>query len=253
MRLVLVGTGRMGSAVDSIAGDSDEFDVIERYDIDRPLPAGDRPETFEPDDVIVDFTLPEVVLSNIERYCRWNQPAVIGTTGWYDELDRVETWVEQHGAGLIYAPNFSLGVALMVRALRQIAPLVDQLPAYDAFVHEIHHTGKVDSPSGTALSLAQELTDHIERKKEIETETQHQAIDPEALHVTSTRVGQTVGRHTVGFDSSFDTLSLVHEAKSREGFAFGALQAAAWIRGRRGLFTLDDVFDDWLDDRQNGR
>lgn len=241
----------MGSAVGEMAEANEEFEVVDRYDIDRPLPEEGPPDTFRPDDVVIDFTLPEVVLSNIERYCKWNQPAVIGTTGWYDDLDRVQKWVSESEAGLLYAPNFSLGVALLVRGLRQVASLVDQLPAYDAWVHEAHHTGKVDSPSGTALSLARELTERISRKKRVETETQHQAIDPEALHVTSTRVGELVGRHTVGFDSSFDTLSLVHEAKGREGFAFGALQAATWVRERSGLFTLDDMFDDWMNQAHN--
>lgn len=236
----------MGSAVGEMAEANEEFEVAERYDIDRPLPDEGPPGTFRPEDVVIDFTLPEVVLSNIKRYCEWNQPAVIGTTGWYEDLDRVEQWVSESETGVLYAPNFSLGVALLVRGLRQVASLVDRLPAYDAWVHEAHHTGKVDSPSGTALSLARELTERISRKERVETETQHQAIDPEALHVTSTRVGELVGRHTVGFDSAFDTLSLVHEAKSREGFAFGALQAAAWVQNRSGLFTLDDMFDDWM-------
>ena len=235
----------MGTAVGEMAAGSDEFEVADRYDIDRPLPE-EKPSSFQPDDVIIDFTLPDVVLSNIQKYCRWNQPAVIGTTGWYADLDQVRDWVAESETGVLYAPNFSLGVALMVRGLREVAPLIDQIPAYDAYVHEIHHTGKVDSPSGTALSLARELVDRISRKERVETETQHQRIEPSAVHVTSTRAGTIYGEHTVGFDGPYDQITVGHEAKNRRGFAAGAVRAAEWLEGRRGLFTLDDMLEDWL-------
>ena len=151
------------------------------------------------------------------------------------------------GAGsVLYAPNFSLGVAVLVHALRSVTPLLEKLPEYDAYVHELHHTRKVDSPSGTALLLANVLVDGLSRKTRVEPETQHERIASEALHVTSTRVGGVVGHHTVGLDSPYDQIQLVHEAKSRQGFAFGAVRAAEWLPGKKGLFTLDDVLKDWL-------
>jgi 4-hydroxy-tetrahydrodipicolinate reductase len=113
-------------------------------------------------------------------------------------------------------------------------------------VHELHHVRKVDSPSGTALLLGRVLLEGVSRKTHLETETQHERIDPAALHVTSTRVGAVVGHHTVGLDSAFDQVRFIHEAKGRQGFAFGAVRAAEWLPGRRGLFTLDDVLTDWL-------
>ena len=151
----------------------------------------------------------------------------------------------QSEAALLYAPNFSLGVALVLRALRALGPLLDRLPEYDVAVHEAHHTGKVDSPSGTALLLANALLDDLARKTRLEIETQHQPIDPDALHVTSSRLGSVFGEHTVYLDSPFDQITLMHQAKNRQGFAFGALMAAEWLPGRKGLFTLDDLLLDF--------
>ena len=145
---------------------------------------------------------------------------------------------------MLYAPNFSMGVALLARALRAIAPLLDRLPDFDPYVHELHHTRKRDSPSGTALLLGQVLQDGLARKTHLATETQHGPIEPGALHVTSTRAGGVFGEHTVGIDGPFDRITLAHEAKSRDGFAYGALAAAAWLPGHTGLFTLEDMLDE---------
>lgn len=245
MNIALVGTGQMGAAVNEVAPRRGH-DVVARFDSDRPLTAASS-DNLRDADVAIDFSLPSVALPHIRRYCRWGQPAVIGTTGWYDHLDDVAVLVEEHNASLLYAPNFSLGVAVTRRALSAIGPLIDQLEDYDAFVHEMHHTKKVDSPSGTAEMLGEVLVEMLDRKSYVETEAQHDRIDPEALHVTSTRCGSVFGEHTVGFDGSFDRIELSHTAKGRDGFAFGAVRAAEWLQGRTGLFTLDEVLDDWLD------
>jgi len=245
MRIALVGTGQMGQAVEALA-ETQGHGVAARFDADRPLTSAD------PDDVgasiAIDFSLPDVALDHIRWYCRNGVPAVVGTTGWYDGLPRVRNWVDEHNASLLYAPNFSIGVAVLRRAVAAVGPLLDRLPDYDAFVHEIHHTKKIDSPSGTAQMLGELLVEHLDRKTHIDPEAQHDRIDPEALHVSSTRTGSVYGEHTVGFDSPYDRVSLEHRAKSRHGFAFGALKAAEWLVGRTGLFTLEDVLDDWVGD-----
>ncbi len=240
----------MGEAVSELAARRGH-EIVARFDayIDQypPLPdASDLPDALESADVIIDFTLPDAVLENIERYCRWGLPAVIGTTGWYDRIDEVQTLVDKHGASILYAPNFSIGVALLARAVRSILPLLDELPEYDVAVHESHHIGKADSPSGTALMLGDLIVDGLDRKHRIETETQHGRIDAHALHVTSSRLGGVVGRHDISLDSPFDKLVFSHEAKNRRGFAFGAVRAAEWLPGRKGLFTLDDLLAEWL-------
>lgn len=244
MRLALVGTGQMGQAVESVAHER-KHEIAARFNSENPLIEAD-PTAVGGADVAIDFSLPSLGAEHIERYCRWGVSAVIGTTGWYERLDEVKSWVDEYDASILYAPNFSLGVAVLVRALQGVTPLLEQLPEYDAFVHELHHVRKVDSPSGTASMLGRILVDGLSRKKRIETETQHGRIDDEALHVTSTRVGGVFGKHTIGFDSPFDSIELVHEAKNRQGFAFGAVRAAEWLAGRKGLFTLDDVLEEWV-------
>ncbi|MDX1420321.1 MAG: dihydrodipicolinate reductase C-terminal domain-containing protein, partial [Rubricoccaceae bacterium] len=156
MNLALVGTGRMGQAVAAVAEDAGHA-VVARFDGSRPLLDARGPDALGGADAVVDFSLPDLALDHLHRYCFWGVDAVVGTTGWYDDLDRVRDWVEEGQNGVLYAPNFSLGVAVLVRALRGALPLLDRLPAYDAWVHEAHHTGKVDSPSGTARLLADEL------------------------------------------------------------------------------------------------
>ncbi len=244
MKIALVGTGRMGRAVEALAAERGH-DVVARFNALHPLAAARNASALHGADVAIDFSLPPLALDHLNLYCRWNQAAVIGTTGWYDDLDRVREWVARSEAAVLYAPNFSLGIALLVRALRGVGPLLDRLHEYDVAVHEAHHTGKVDSPSGTALLLARVLLDDLARKTHVEPETQHQSIDPRALHVTSSRLGSVFGEHTVYLDSPFDQITLTHQAKNRQGFAFGALKAAEWLPGRKGLFTLDDLLLDF--------
>ena len=233
----------MGQAVAAVA-EEEGHAVVARFDSAHPLLDARGPDAVNGADVVVDFSLPAVALDHLHRYGFWGIDAVVGTTGWYDDLDKVRGWVEEGQNGVLYAPNFSLGVAALVRALRGALPLLDALADYDPWVHETHHTGKVDSPSGTARLLADELLAGLGRKERLETETVHGRIAPEALHVTSTRAGAVFGEHTVGFDSAVDQLRFTHIAKDRRAFAVGAVRAAAWVRGRTGLFTLDDFLDD---------
>lgn len=238
MKVALVGTGQMGKAVEMLALERGH-EIATCFNSDAPLLDADA-SALEGVQMAIDFSLPSLAADHIERYCRWGVPAVIGTTGWYERLDAVKGWVDEYEGSILYAPNFSLGVAVLVRALRAVTPLLEELPEYDAFVHEIHHVRKLDSPSGTASMLAGILVDGLSRKTRVETETQHGRIDEDALHVTSSRVGGVFGTHTIGLDSPFDTLKLIHEAKNRQGFAFGAVRAGEWLEGKKGLFTLDD-------------
>lgn len=244
MDFALVGTGQMGTAVAEVATEKGH-DIVSEFDIDRPFETAD-PSDLNGAEVAVDFSLPSLALDHIRQYCEWGLPAVVGTTGWYDELDTVEALVDEHDASLLYAPNFSMGVAIVRQALDGILPLLDQLDEYDAFVQEMHHTKKVDSPSGTAQMLGDLVVEGLERKDHVETETQHDRIDPSALHVTSTRAGTVYGEHTVGFDGPYDQITVGHEAKNRRGFAAGAVQSAEWLVDRQGLFTLDDMLEEWL-------
>lgn len=245
MNIALVGTGQMGQAVASVAID-EGHSISTRFDSERPFGTADKSE-LDGVDVAIDFSLPSLALSHIQRYCTWGQPAVVGTTGWYDELDDVERLVAEEEASLLYAPNFSMGIALVRKALDNMLPLLEELGDYDPFVHEMHHTKKVDSPSGTAQMLGEQVVNALARKDHVETETQHQRINPSAVHVTSTRAGTVYGEHTVGFDGPYDHVSVEHRAKNREGFAAGAIRAAEWLDGRKGLFSLDEMLDEWME------
>lgn len=235
----------MGQAVASVAADAGH-EIGTRFDSNRPFAAVEKSAVGDVD-VAIDFSLPSLALTHIRRYCEWNLPAVVGTTGWYDELDRVEQLVADRDASLLYAPNFSMGIAIVRTALGGMLPLLDQLEDYDPFVQEVHHTKKVDSPSGTAHMLGEQIVEGLERKDHVETEPQHQRIASSAVHVTSTRAGTVYGEHTVGVDGPYDQITVGHRAKNREGFASGAVRAAEWLKGRQGFFSLDDMLNDWLD------
>lgn len=245
MKIALVGTGKTGQAIEAMARDRGHA-VVARFNSACPFLDADAGDALRSIDVFIDFSRPELALNHLQQYTKLKLNAVIGTTGWYDEIDQVRTWIQHHGGGVLYAPNFSIGVALVLRLAETAAAMIDGLPEYDVSVHEVHHRMKLDSPSGTALHLGQVLLDQLSRKNRIETETQHQAIDRNALHISSTRTGHVIGDHTVSLDSPFDLIEISHHAKNRDGFAFGALRAAEWLKGKTGLFTLDDLLADWL-------
>jgi 4-hydroxy-tetrahydrodipicolinate reductase len=245
MKLALVGTGRMGRAVEAQALRRGHA-VVASFDSKRRLLDAHDPAALAGADVAIDFSVPEVALDHLHRYCLWGVDAVVGTTGWGDEVDRVRGWVAEGGNAVLAAPNFSLGVAVLTRALATVLPLLDRLEEYDPSIHETHHAGKVDSPSGTALRLADVILAGLSRKNRIETETVHGTIDPGALHVTSARTGHVFGEHAVAFDGPADRLVLRHEAKDRGAFAAGAVRAAEWLPGRQGLFSFDEMVADWM-------
>ena len=252
MKIALVGTGKTGSAIERMALDQGH-DVVARFNSVQPVLIQQDDSAFKGCDVVIDFSTPTLALPHIKRYCEWNLHAVIGTTGWYDQMSYVKQWVRTSNSGLLYAPNFAIGVALLSRILKKAAALINKIPEYDIGVHEAHHKYKLDSPSGTALHLAEILLNGIDRKKSIATETQHQQIPISELHVTSQRLGQIFGQHTITFDSPFDEITIAHNAKNRDGFAFGALRASEWLIGKKGLFTLDDLLTDWLEDEEHDK
>lgn len=204
-----------------------------------------------PLDVIIDFTEPQVVVENIERYGRLGLAAVIGTTGWYDRFDRVDAVVEKSGIGLIWSGNFSLGVNLFFYLVKHAGKIMNRFPRYDALVHEYHHRRKADSPSGTAQMLGDILIKYLDRKSQTVTAGLDRRIEENELHISSTRGGSIPGTHRVVFDSDEDTIILEHSARSRAGFAEGAVLAAEWIRGRKGLYSIDDMMHSLIGGEEN--
>ncbi len=239
MNIAIIGYGRMGREVERLATDRGHH-VSAIFDIDKPFTADAELNRAE---VAISFTLPDAVLDNLKTAAVLNLPVVEGTTGWYDRLDKVRSI---KNLTMIYSANFSIGVYLFKKITDYAASVMAGQTDYDCYLHEWHHTGKADSPSGTAQSLAEVLVKKLSIKEKILTETIHKPIDPSALHVTSTRVGRVPGTHQIGFDSVADSIELKHVAHSREGFVLGAIKAAEWITDKHGIFTMDDFMKNML-------
>jgi 4-hydroxy-tetrahydrodipicolinate reductase len=234
MKIALIGYGKMGHEIETIAREQGDT-IVRAFDIDSKV----TPEALADADICIEFSTPDAVIENIRTAVKARKDIVIGTTGWYDRLSEVQELVKE--SGLLYSSNFSLGVNIYFRMISRAAELMNKASEYDPFIHEIHHRQKADSPSGTALHLSKLLLAAIDRKKAILTKPPEGRIMPDALHVSSTRTGYEVGTHIVGFDSEADLIELRHVAKNRKGFALGALTAARWLRGRKGVYTMDDV------------
>ena len=242
LRIALIGYGRMGHEVERLANEKGHS-IVARYDVDNLLT---RKSADEKAEVYIEFTVPGSTVENIKTVAALGKPLVVGTTGWSDRLPEVEKTIRAGGSGLIHASNFSLGMNIFLSITEFAARLFDQFVDYDPFIHEVHHRGKVDSPSGTALVLGETLLRNIRRKTQLVTERCDDRIGPESLHVSSTRAGSVPGTHTVAFDSLADSIELNHVARNRSGFALGALFAAEWIIGKRGIFTMSDLMSDIL-------
>ena len=239
MRIALIGTGRMGSAVESLLA-AHGHTLVARFNSNNPLSSTAQLESA---DVAIDFSLPLLAPRHIDVCLESRVPVVVGTTGWHQELSRIRSKVTRADGALLYSPNFSLGVQLLTQAVSTLSELLNQLPDYDVAIHEVHHTGKLDRPSGTAIKLAETIIDRLHRKSEWGEAGE---VSPEILEVSSSRTGTVYGRHSIRIDGPADQITLTHEAKSRTGFALGALKAAEWLPGRTGLFTLEDMLTDWV-------
>ncbi|MFN8007018.1 MAG: 4-hydroxy-tetrahydrodipicolinate reductase [Terriglobia bacterium] len=247
MNIALVGYGKMGREVERVAVQRGHV-ICSR--IDPSLQENNQPlisaSSLGTSEVSIEFTHPGAVLDNIRSLAALKIPMVVGTTGWYQQLPQVEEWVRNAGVGLIYAPNFSLGVNLFYQIVAKAAGVFQPFAEYDVGLSEVHHRQKLDSPSGTAKKLIEILLRGLPRKKRAVTGSPQHPLQEDDLQVTSSRVGHVPGIHTVLFDSSADSIELTHTVRSREGFASGAIMAAEWIQGRKGLFTFEQALSDWL-------
>lgn len=243
MKIGIAGYGQMGKVVHraALAGGHEVPFIIDPAGGSDGLILNALTPGIPEVDVIIDFSVPQAVISNIRHYGDLKIPAVIGTTGWYDHMDQVSAIVEQTGIGLIWSGNFSLGVNLFFHIVRSAGIIMNRFSDYDAAVHEYHHRHKADSPSGTAAMIGDILVDSLESKKSILAGSPKEAIPAEKINITSTRCGSITGTHQVIFDSEVDTITLEHAARNREGFAHGAVKAAEWIRERSGLYSIDDL------------
>ena len=219
MKLAIIGYGKMGRLMEQLAPEYG-FTVHARIDVNDDLKQAAGA------DAAVEFTLPEAVAENVEKLAALHVPVVVGTTGWLKSLDRVAAAVEKNGSALVWSPNFSIGVNVFSRLVREAARLLADEPQYGAWAWEIHHHTKKDAPSGTLIKLVDDMKN---------------AGYTRPIDTSSNRAGAHPGTHEIGFDSAADTIILRHTARSREGFARGALKAAQWIPGKKGVFQFEDV------------
>ena len=240
MKIALVGYGKMGHIVKELAQARGHLiTTIDPQNDDADYKDISQ-ESVGDVDVCIDFSHPSVVLSNIEKLTSLKKNSVIGTTGWYDKVEWVKELVEKHNVGLLYASNFSIGVNIFYQIVKNAAHLINKIDAYDICGLEYHHNQKADSPSGTAQSLAKILLQEIDRKDKVVYDKMDKKIQPNELHFASVRCGSFPGTHEISFDSPADTISLKHTARSRQGFAYGAVLAAEWLKEKKGLLTIDD-------------
>ena len=226
MKLAIVGYGKMGKLVEQLAPQFG-FEVGLKLDIDNNSNgAGITPDNFRSIDVAVEFSTPAVVVENIERMAALGVNLAVGTTGWFDQLSRVRAAVERGGAGLVYSPNFSVGMQVFSKIVEEAARRLKNEEDYDAWAYEIHHRMKQDAPSGTLFKLRQVMEGAGYARR---------------IDVASNRAGSVPGTHEIGFDSEADTITLTHTARNRLGFARGALKAARWVVGKTGVHEFAEV------------
>ena len=234
MKLLILGYGKMGKAIEEIAEDRGHS-IEHKININntQALKFIDSDDI----DVAIEFSQPDAAVDNI-KYCLDNGiPCVSGTTGWLDRKEEIEAYCKEKDGAFFYASNFSLGVNLFFRLNQILADMMEQQPSYKAKLTEIHHTEKLDAPSGTAITLAEGLIDHLSSK----TEWINEPSDEEnVLPIISKREPDVPGTHIISYTSDVDKIEIKHTAKSRTGFALGAVLVAEWLLDKKGVFSMDD-------------
>ncbi|HEV7681362.1 MAG TPA: dihydrodipicolinate reductase C-terminal domain-containing protein [Pyrinomonadaceae bacterium] len=230
MKFALIGYGAMGKLVANLATAAGDEIGLTVTSSDKSSEPQQLAESLRDHDVAVDFSVSSAVLRNIEACALAGVPLVEGATGWQDHEAEARRLIESHDGALVYGANFSIGVNVFYRIVSQAASMMADLDQYQAFMEEEHHARKRDAPSGTALKLKGLMSEHIKTE----------------IPIASVRAGHIPGTHRVGFDSAADQIRLTHMARSREGFAAGALLAARWIAGRKGVFEFTEVIDQML-------
>jgi 4-hydroxy-tetrahydrodipicolinate reductase len=236
MRIALIGYGKMGKAIEAIAlaqGHSTGLAINSSNQQDLTV------ANLAACDVAIEFTNPHSAVHNIQLCLQAGIPVVCGSTGWLAQWEEVAAFCKQQNGTLLYASNFSLGVNLFFELNTVLARLMQQQPGYDVTINEIHHTQKQDAPSGTAITLAEQVLQYITRKSKW---VNHEAASSaDQLVITSQRIDPAPGTHTVQYHSAIDDIEITHTAHSRQGFAAGAVQAATFVAGKKGIYTMKDV------------
>lgn len=246
MKIALLGYGKMGKAIEKIAM-AKGHEIVYKVTMENAFDF--MPISLQNVDVAIDFSMPSAAVENIQKCFEAKVPIIVGTTGWYDQFDMIKDRCVNEGQSMVYSTNFSIGVNIFYKLNKILAKMMAEHDDYDVMIEEIHHTEKKDHPSGTALSLVS----HILAENKVKTEWKArllynenmpaQSVKPHELLIESKRVGDVTGDHSVKYESVIDEIEISHRAKSRYGFAKGAVLAAEWIQGKKGLYTMDDILN----------
>lgn len=235
MRVAIIGYGKMGKAIEPILV-SRGHQVVVKINSQNPL----NVEMLDGIDVAIEISRPDLALSHIQMCLDAKVPVVVGTTGWYDQFENIKERVNKENLSLLYATNFSIGVHLAFALNEQLAKWMKNFPQYEPSIEEIHHTAKLDAPSGTGITMAEGILKHISRKKSWVNRSSQQ---PEELALTSIREENVPGTHSISYVSDVDTIELKHTAHNRSGFALGAVEAAEWLVGHPGIHSMQEFLN----------
>lgn len=239
MNIAIIGYGKMGQAIHRLAEDAGH---VVTQTIDTPHFSL---EELKGADVAIEFTQPDAAVGNIKKCFEASLPVVVGTTGWYDDYEAVCKLADKENGALFTATNFSIGVNILFYINQKLASIMNQFPEYDVAMNETHHIHKLDHPSGTAVTLANDLIANLDRKKKYVglLEGQRQDLSAFDLQIISKRENEVPGYHSITYTSEIDEITIAHNALNRKGFALGAIKAAEWLKGKTGVFTMNDLLN----------
>ncbi|MEF3078677.1 4-hydroxy-tetrahydrodipicolinate reductase [Winogradskyella poriferorum] len=231
MNIALLGYGRMGKSIETIALDRN-------HNITLKATSSTTTFDFSETDVAIDFSIPSTAVNNIKKAIEAGVPVISGTTGWLDHYDEVLDYCKSNNGTFLYASNFSLGVNIFFEINSRLSQLMASVEGYDTEIEEIHHTQKLDAPSGTAITLAEQIIDNTRYKGWTLNKP-----NSDELHIEAKRIPEVPGTHEITYNSEIDSISIKHTAHSRQGFALGAVIAAEWIKDKKGIFSMKDVLN----------
>lgn len=237
MNIALIGYGKMGKEIEQIALSRGHQIVLK---VDAANAATYSIDELKKADVAIEFSIPESAISNIYKCFDANVPVVVGTTGWLSKLDEVKKLCDSKSQTLFYASNYSIGVNLFFQLNKQLAKLMNNYPEYTIQMEEIHHVHKLDAPSGTAISLANQIIEQNSIKQKWVNEAEKSTDE---LSIISKRIDEVPGTHTVTYSSQVDEINITHIAHNRKGFALGAVIAAEWVKDKKGVFGMDELMN----------
>ena len=240
MKIAILGYGKMGEQVEIVALER-KHKVVAYIDSEEDWKK--QAEGFASADVAIDFSMPSVVMENIRRCFEAHKPVVVGTTGWYEQLEGVVHDCEQRECALFVASNFSIGMNIVFDLNRRLAKLMNGHEEYSVGITEVHHVHKLDAPSGTAIALARDIVEEVDRKDDWCLMRKGVKPKKDEVPIVSVREGEVPGVHEVVYDSAIDRITLKHEAKSRRGLAVGAVLAAEFLEGRKGYYTMKELLE----------